>query len=86
VLKKRHNLFAVDLEREFRPKRKQNRLRKGEKLVEGVLCTSEFPLCCERNRASSGGDAGVAGPNLVIIVYLLLYVPLSLTFNTGAVL
>ena len=31
VLKERHQLFAVDLEREFRPKRKQNRLRKGEK-------------------------------------------------------
>jgi hypothetical protein len=30
VLKKRHNLFAVNLEREFRPKRKQNRLTKEE--------------------------------------------------------
>jgi len=27
----RYNVFAVNLEREFRPKRKQNRLRKGEK-------------------------------------------------------
>ena len=30
MLKKRHNVFAVTLEREFRPKRKQNRLREGE--------------------------------------------------------
>jgi len=43
VLKERHNVFAVTLEREFRPKRKQNRLRKGEK--QKGFCV-RLSLCC----------------------------------------